>query len=165
MLRAVLLLFVWVVVTGGLHIDGLADMADAWIGGQGDADRTLEIMKDPQCGPSAVVAVVLLLLAKLAALNVLLLHSRWDVVLLIPLIGRLSLVATFLYLPTSDLRGWVPPLPRIFPGLRLEGYCWLLHCSVCLSWMAWGRDFAVLCRVICCIPKHDVVTYRRIYRR
>jgi adenosylcobinamide-GDP ribazoletransferase len=54
---AALLLAVWVLLTGGLHLDGLADTADAWIGGQGDRDRTLAIMKDPRSGPIAIVAI------------------------------------------------------------------------------------------------------------
>lgn len=63
-----LVLVLWVGLTGGLHLDGLADCADAWIGGQGDRERTLAIMKDPRSGPAAIVAVVLLLLAKYGAL-------------------------------------------------------------------------------------------------
>ena len=31
-LRAALLLLVWVLLTGALHLDGLADSADAWLG-------------------------------------------------------------------------------------------------------------------------------------
>lgn len=115
LLRATLLLIVWVAVTGGLHIDGLADMADAWIGGQGDRDRTLEIMKDPRCGPSAVAAIVLLLLVKLAALHALLLQGSWEVVLLAPMIGRLSLVTTFLYLPYIRPSGLGAMLAAHFP--------------------------------------------------
>ena len=33
MLHAAILLTVWVVLSGGLHLDGLADSTDAWLGG------------------------------------------------------------------------------------------------------------------------------------
>ncbi len=68
LLHAALLLVVWVVMTGALHLDGLADSVDAWLGGIGNRERTMAIMKDPYAGPAAVVAVVLLLLLKFAAL-------------------------------------------------------------------------------------------------
>ena len=69
---AALLLTVWVLITGGLHLDGLADTADAWIGGQGDRDRTLAIMKDPRSGPMAITVIALILLNKFAGLQALL---------------------------------------------------------------------------------------------
>jgi len=59
-LDAALVLVVWVWLTGGLHLDGLADTADAWIGGMGDRRRTLRIMKDPRSGPFAIMVLVLL---------------------------------------------------------------------------------------------------------
>ncbi|MFL6653512.1 MAG: adenosylcobinamide-GDP ribazoletransferase [Sulfurifustis sp.] len=68
-LRAALVLTVWVAATGAMHLDGLADSADAWIGGRGDRERTLAIMKDPCCGSMAVVALVLVLLLKFTALH------------------------------------------------------------------------------------------------
>ena len=68
-LQAALLLAVWVIFTGGLHLDGLADSTDAWVGGLGSTERTLSIMKDPRCGAMAVVAIVVLLLGKFAALQ------------------------------------------------------------------------------------------------
>ena len=61
LLQAALLLTVWVAITGGLHLDGLADSADAWAGGFGDRERSLAIMQDPRSGPIAVVVLVLLL--------------------------------------------------------------------------------------------------------
>lgn len=140
LLRAALSLAVWVAVTGGLHIDGLADSADAWIGGQGDRQRTLEIMKDPRCGPSAVAAVVLLLLVKLAALHALFLQGDWGVILLAPMIGRLSLVATFLYLPYVRPSGLgamlAEQLPRAEAG-RVALAC-LLFCLLVEGWLAVG---------------------------
>ena len=59
----------WVAVAGGLHLDGLADTLDAWVGGLGDRERSLAIMKDPHVGSSAVVWLCLFLLAKCAALT------------------------------------------------------------------------------------------------
>jgi adenosylcobinamide-GDP ribazoletransferase len=68
-LAAAIVLALWVSCTGALHLDGLADAADAWIGGRGDRERTLAIMKDPCSGPVAVTAVVCVLLLKFAALS------------------------------------------------------------------------------------------------
>ena len=68
LLTAALLLLAWTGITGGLHLDGLADSADAWVGGLGDRARTLEIMKDPRSGPMGVTAIVVVLLLKFAAL-------------------------------------------------------------------------------------------------
>src|SRR6185312_11814701 len=47
LLGAALVLALWVALTGALHLDGIADVADAWIGGHGDRERTLRIMQDP----------------------------------------------------------------------------------------------------------------------
>jgi len=68
MLATAITLGLWVLITGGLHIDGLADSADAWVGSHGDKQRALDIMKDPQAGPIAVMVIVLLLMIKFAAL-------------------------------------------------------------------------------------------------
>lgn len=51
---AILLVAAWVLITGALHLDGLADSADAWLGGYGDRERTLRIMKDPADRKSVV---------------------------------------------------------------------------------------------------------------
>jgi adenosylcobinamide-GDP ribazoletransferase len=99
LLQAALLLVVWVGITGALHLDGLADLADAWVGGQGDRERTLEIMKDSRSGPLAIVALGLLLLVKFTALVGVVEAGFWSGLLLLPLIGRGSLVAALLFMP------------------------------------------------------------------
>jgi adenosylcobinamide-GDP ribazoletransferase len=70
-LAAAMILSVWVVCTGAMHLEGLADTADAWAGGRGERERMLSIMKDPRSGPIAVVTVVCLLLLKFGALSAL----------------------------------------------------------------------------------------------
>lgn len=115
-LQAALLLVVWVALSGALHLDGLADSADAFLGGHGDRPRTLSIMKDPRTGPMGVVAVVLLLLIKLVALAAALRAQQWSVVLWAPVVGRTALIGLFLttpYVRTQGLgRALADHLPR-----------------------------------------------------
>lgn len=98
-LQAALLLTIWVALTGALHLDGLADSADAWLGGFGDRERTLTIMKDPRSGPAAVVVLVLVLLLKFVALWTLLADGAALALVLAPLLGRAALAALFLSTP------------------------------------------------------------------
>lgn len=99
LLHAALLLTVWVLLSGALHLDGLADSADAWLGGFGDRERTLTIMKDPRSGPIAVVTLVLVLLLKFAALLALIEQQQGMALIIVPLIGRAALLALFLTTP------------------------------------------------------------------
>ncbi len=91
LIEAGILLIIWVLITGALHLDGLADSADAWLGGYGDKARTLKIMKDPRSGPVAVVILVLVLLLKF----ILLIHASWLVLLFAPVLARTSIMVLF----------------------------------------------------------------------
>ncbi|MDF4003685.1 adenosylcobinamide-GDP ribazoletransferase [Luteibacter sp. PPL552] len=93
---AVVVFTAWVLLTGALHLDGLADSADAWVGGLGDRTRTLAIMKDPRCGPAGVMALVTLALLKVSMLTAL--PSPWWL-LLPPLLARGALVGLVLTTP------------------------------------------------------------------
>lgn len=104
---AAIVLVAWVALTGALHLDGLGDSADAWIGGLGSRERTLAIMKDPRSGPAGVVALVLLLLLKFSALATL--DDPW-LLLLPPLLGRAAIVAWFLTTPYVRAGGLGDPL-------------------------------------------------------
>lgn len=94
-IQAALLLAVWVLISGALHLDGLADSADAWLGGHGDKDKTLAIMKDPTCGPAAVVILILVLLLKYTALQSIIANSDWMVLLFAPLLARSIILLLF----------------------------------------------------------------------
>ncbi len=56
-----------VMLTGGFHEDGLADVADG-LGGSSDKARALEIMKDSRVGAFGAMALVLALATKLSLL-------------------------------------------------------------------------------------------------
>lgn len=102
MLAAAITLTVWVIITGGIHLDGLADSADAWVGGYGDKKRALEIMKDPQAGPIAVIVLLVVLLIKFSALYSLLMQSEYWLIMFAIVLGRC--VPLFLFLTTPYVR-------------------------------------------------------------
>ncbi|KIP96694.1 MULTISPECIES: adenosylcobinamide-GDP ribazoletransferase [Pseudomonas] len=114
-LQAALLLSLWVALSGALHLDGLADSADAWMGGFGDRERTLAIMKDPRSGPIAVVVLVMVLLLKFVALLTLLERGDHLALLLVPVLGRGALLALFLCTPYVRAGGLGEVLARHLP--------------------------------------------------
>lgn len=97
--RAALLLAVWVAITGALHLDGLADSADAWMGGLGSRERSLAIMQDPHCGTGAVVVLVLVLLIKFATLESILAAGNFSLLWIAPVLGRVAVPLLFLTTP------------------------------------------------------------------
>lgn len=99
LVTAALLVTTWILLTGGLHLDGLADSADAWIGGMGDRIKTLAIMKDPNCGPAGVMAIVLIILLKFVALYTLVIANEWITLLLAIILARTLLPLLFLTTP------------------------------------------------------------------
>jgi len=54
-------------LTGAIHLDGLADAVDGLLG-KGDASRRLETMRDPRLGSFGTTALVVVVLADVAAL-------------------------------------------------------------------------------------------------
>jgi adenosylcobinamide-GDP ribazoletransferase len=120
LLHAALLLTVWVLLSGALHLDGLADSADAWLGGFGDRERTLTIMKDPRSGPIAVVTLVLVLLLKFAALLALIEQQHSIFLIIVPLIGRSAMLGLFLTTPYVRAGGLGQALADHLP--RMAGW-------------------------------------------
>ncbi len=63
LIGAAICLLMTLLLTGGLHMDGLSDMADGFFSGK-DREKTLEIMKDSRAGAFGVMAIVCVLLMK-----------------------------------------------------------------------------------------------------
>jgi adenosylcobinamide-GDP ribazoletransferase len=84
---ALLLIALWVGLTGGLHLDGLADTCDG-LGGGWSRERALSIMRDAWTGPYGVTAIALVLGLKAATLASLPEGLAWRAILLAPVLGR-----------------------------------------------------------------------------
>lgn len=73
----------YLLITGGLHLDGLGDSCDALFSGR-DPERMLEIMKDSRSGSFGVLGLVF----ASAAYLILLSYAPWQAVLLFPVLGK-----------------------------------------------------------------------------
>ncbi|RJX77789.1 adenosylcobinamide-GDP ribazoletransferase [Pseudomonas sp. LS-2] len=143
LLHAALLLGCWALLSGGLHLDGLADSADAWLGGFGDRERTLTIMKDPLSGPIAVVTLVIVLLLKFAAIVALIDAHHSVGLLLAPVIGRAAMLGLFLNTPYVRAGGLGQALADHLPrrlGIQVLG----VTTVACVLIAGWAGLWAVL---------------------
>ena len=104
LLAALLTVTAWKVVTGGLHLDGLADCLDGLVGR--DAEHRLAIMRDSRIGAFGALGLIFFLLLEVAAVAELPQAVRWRVLVAAPAIARA-----------------MPPLiARAFPAARPHGH-------------------------------------------
>jgi len=106
-LLVILLVGLEIIITGGLHMDGIADMFDGRFSGEKDKTRILEIMKKGDTGVFGVLILIFTIILKIGFyyfLAVMLIYSGFGVAgqlafLLIaaftPCFGRLSMLYLF----------------------------------------------------------------------
>ncbi len=135
-IAAALMIGAGVVLTGGLHIDGLMDTADALFSRK-SRERMLEIMRDPRSGALGVAAGICVLALKLAAYAYLAGGEQWRVVVAAPVAGRAAIVIALAAFPyaretgtgasfASDARWW-----HVIGAL-------LLAAVICFGLLQWG---------------------------
>lgn len=95
---AIILLAAEILLTRGLHLDGLADWADA-IGGNRGREARLSIMKDSHLGAFGVLAIMIVLLAKWVALERLFSSGSTICLLFVLVISRDMMVELITTLP------------------------------------------------------------------
>ena len=100
----VLTVAVWIILTGGLHLDGLADCCDGLLV-SATPQRRLEIMNDPHLGTFGAIGLFLVLLIKAAALSLLASSSGLGIILAATISRWLILPAALLPLARPDGMG------------------------------------------------------------
>lgn len=133
-LGAVAALLAWVAITGALHLDGLADVADGLGAAHGDRTRMLAVMRDPHVGSFGVVAIVMQLLVKLVLLHAL--AGEWRVAL-VPVVARIAPLAWARWLPALG-GGLGAQVAGAVRGRDLLGWAaiWLAMCGVAPALLA-----------------------------
>jgi len=93
-------LLFWVLITGGLHLDGFGDCCDALLAHKPGPERQ-RILKDPRAGTWAVAGLCLLLLGKWLALQA----APLELLLLAPVMGRWAMALAARALPSASSSG------------------------------------------------------------
>ena len=136
---AALIVALWVLLTGALHLDGLADSADAWMGAK-DKDSALRIMKDPTSGPGGVTAILLDLLIKFACVQTLLAHDS-SALIYIPALARSFMPILFLQTAYSGAQGLGQPFSE---GINFKPTAVQLLLLVMLAFCIQGMSLFVV---------------------
>lgn len=152
---AVIVVSAWALLTGAMHLDGLADSVDAHCAShKGDA-VTLNVFKDPASGPMAVVAVVLVLLIKIAALSALMDIQQWLVPLLASMLISRWLIFPFMaftpYLRVQGLARDIAVKPLIPRWLVISGIAIVVAAAVSpviILWLVAAAAFAAYWRAL-----------------
>jgi adenosylcobinamide-GDP ribazoletransferase len=111
-LRAWLVVLALAALSGGMHLDGLADSADGLLGAQGrTSEERLAIMRDARVGAYGALALIAVLFLKWSALVSLSHDLRAEALLLAPCLGRAAIVAN----------------ARVFPYARPAGLGLAVH--------------------------------------
>ena len=106
---ATLMTFVLLAVSGGFHLDGLADTADGFFSAR-PRERMLAIMRDSHIGVMGVIALIMVLLLKFSALAVLDRPGAVRAAFLMPIAGRCAIVIFMALLPYARANGGLATL-------------------------------------------------------
>ncbi len=142
-ITAVFVIATQVIVTGAMHEDGLADMADGM--GGFTAEKRLEIMKDSRIGAYGAIALVLALLARYAGISEVAASELPFALAALGAGSRALMVAIMAWLPNaresglSASAGQPPPWPALSLGLV---FC-LMAFGWSGFWMFTGMALAV----------------------
>jgi adenosylcobinamide-GDP ribazoletransferase len=140
---AAIIVTLWAIITGGLHLDGLADSADGWLGGQGNIEKTRAIMKDPLVGSAGVIATVCLLLLKFSVISSLLQNEAGIPLIVAPLIGRTVILLLFVSTRYANPQGMAQQIIENLPRNIASGII-----AVCLLigifFSFWGIVFSLI---------------------
>ncbi|MDD3813495.1 MAG: adenosylcobinamide-GDP ribazoletransferase [Desulfocapsaceae bacterium] len=133
-------------VSGCLHLDGLADSGDGLLSSR-PRERILEIMRDSHTGAMGVIAIVVVLLGKYAALSSLAGPTLLATLIAMPLAGRCAIVLTMACLPYArEGEG----LGRLFysPSSRWAALWSLALLTIVVAFGGWRMSLAVLLAVL-----------------
>lgn len=86
-IRGLILTIIYIVITGGIHLDGAADTSDGIFSGR-TGDRIFEIMSDSHIGTFGVITLILIIFSQFVLFS----YLSIDFVFMMPVVGRASTI-------------------------------------------------------------------------
>ena len=168
LVAAVLSTIATVLLTGGFHEDGLADVADG-LGGGNDKARALEIMKDSRVGAFGAMALSLALLCKVALVallgstetELLTLCSALFAAHVVSRTAPLLLIAWLPHVGDSAASKSKPLANQISSSSLLTAFVW---CFIAIALVLYVQDATVLI-VACSLSLVCLLWMHRLFKR
>jgi len=114
------LVFVLIILTGGLHLDGLADTLDG-LGGGKDKQRMLSIMRDSHKGTFGVIGIIGAILFKVFALSAIPLSMKGSCLFIFPVLSRWSMTIPMMLYPYARSEG---KAKLFIDGMNMKIFLW-----------------------------------------
>lgn len=89
---AVFVMIIPVILTGGLHVDGLGDTFDGFFCFKGSSEKLLEVMKDSRIGTYSCIAIIVDFLLRYSLISTFIERGFTYILIASPIIARLSVV-------------------------------------------------------------------------
>lgn len=154
---SVIILTIPIIITGGLHVDGLGDTIDGFFSFKGDKEKIMEIMKDSRVGTFASIGISVDLLLRYTAISTVIASGKSYIIIAAPIIARFTVVflcfigksakknsSANIYIGNIGVRGMILTILFtflfIFRLITIKYTLILMVSSICLSYL-----FYLLC--------------------
>jgi len=120
-------------ITGGIHMDGLSDTADAFLSGK-PKDEMLAIMRDSRIGVMGAVSIVSVILLKIGLISAVPAPLKTNTLLLMCVLSRWSSVLAVFLFPYAREDGKA----RVFiEGMNLKIFALSLFAAIVVAFAIW----------------------------
>lgn len=157
-ITSVNVLIATVILTGGLHLDGVGDTFDG-IYSYRDKDRILEIMKDSRLGTNAMLSVLFLMLMKLGLVYSIVESGQLYNLIFMPVFARMAIVIASYKSVTPREKG----MGNVFigkPNLKiiLTGMLYTILLVLVIGSLLFNLNSVSILKIISFIPVMIILT-------
>lgn len=142
----IILVVTLIALTGGIHLDGLSDTADAFLSGK-KREEMLEIMRDPHIGAMGALSLISIILLKIGLLSSLSAMAKPAVLILMCILSRWGAVCQIYLFPYARQDG---KAKLFFQGMNLKIFMAAAVITIlCVSLVLRAEGLIVLLMITC----------------
>ena len=155
----IILVITLIILTGGMHLDGLSDSSDAFLSGK-DKKEILEIMRDPHIGVMGALSLISIILLKIGLFFSLGSAVKSIALILMCILSRWSVIMIMYLFPYARQEG---KAKLFIQGLNLKIFITSLIISLLFSFILWGlKGLMVLAIISGCAYLINKISARKI---
>jgi len=156
---AIILVVSLIAITGGLHLDGLSDSADAFLSHK-PKDEMLAIMRDPHIGVMGVLSIIVVLLLKIGLFYSIATPLKVTSLLLMCILSRWGAVQAMFLFPYARQNGKAGVFIR---GLTRRMFFLTLISTCALALLVWQLQGLIILLIASgCVYLAGRFSYRKI---